>query len=117
MNTYIKDYRIEQALRELATNLISIADIKLPMYKNLQVAAFFSVGRLGERRAEIIAHGIDESKLRTLVEGCNSYSYKSSMTIGTKANRVPTDKIMPYVVLCNDKSYYSTAHGRMVTFS
>ena len=117
MNRRVEDERVLNALKDIAKNIIALADAKLPKFPNLACASLFSTSHLGEKNVEIIVHGIEEAKLKNLISFCNSYEYHEWNRFGKGLGwSVPLDKLMPYIVFCNEKVYKSNICNRVVTF-
>ena len=102
----IKDMKVYNALRDVASNLKSIADAKLPKYPSLEVAAFFATTKGCEKKAEIVVHGINAEELGGLVELCNTYSFFKDTVFGKGIrHRLCIDKLLPYITLCDKNEY------------
>lgn len=117
MNRCIEDERVWRALEDIAKNLKGLAEAGLPTFPKFACVGLFSTSHFGEKNVEIIVHGIEEAKLRNLISFCNSYEYHEWNRFGKGLGwSVPLDKLMPYIVLCNEQVYKSTMCNRVVTF-
>lgn len=98
----IKDMRVYNALRDVATNLKSLADIHLPMYPNFEVAAFFATTKDSEKKAEIVVHGVNAEELGRLIGLCNTYRFFTDTMFGKGiGHRMCVDKLLPHITLCD----------------
>lgn len=114
----IKDMKVYNALRDVANNLKSIADAKLPKYPNLEVAAFFATTKDCEKKAEIVVHGVNAEELGGLIELCNTYRFFKDTMFGKGiGHRLCVDKLLPYITLCDDNEYTNRFRGQIAKFN
>lgn len=114
----IKDMRVYNALRDVANNLKSIADVNLPKYTNLDVVAFFATTKDCEKKAEIVVHGVNADELRGLISFCNThYFYEDTMFGRGTGHRMSVDKLLPYITLCDDNEYTNKLQGWTARFN
>lgn len=117
MKTYIDNEKVLLALKEIAKNLVYFTDNPLPAYPHLQGGGFFTVGRDGEKKAEVIIFGVKKEELNNIVSFLNSYTYYDNNMFCETKHKVSIEKLLPYITLCNEKTYKSQIIGQIVHFN
>ena len=118
MKTYICDEKVLLALKEITKGLVYFTDNPLPKYPQMKGGGFFTVERDGEKKAEIVVHGVKEKELDDVVSLLNSYTYYNNTMFGKGiGKKVSVAKLLPYITLCNDNTYKSQITGQIVHFN
>ena len=117
MKTYIDNEKVLFALKEIAKNLVYFTDNPLSTYPEMQGGGFFTIGFDGEKKAEVVVHGVKEEELNKIVSFLNSYIYYGNNMFGETKNKVSVEKLLPYITLCNEKTYKSKITGQIVHFN
>ena len=116
--TYIEDKRVFLALKDIARNLVYFSENPLPKYPQMQGGGFFTIGRDGQKKAEVAINGVKDEELNDIVSFLNSYTYHINTMFGKGiGNKVSVEKLLPYITLCNEKTYKSQIIGRIVHFN
>ena len=118
MKTYVDDEKVLLALKAIARNLVYFTDNPLPKYPQMQGGGSFTIGRDGEKKAEVVVHGVKEEELNDIVSLLNSYTYYNNTMFGKDiGNKVSVEKLLPYITLCNEKTYKSPMTGQIIHFN
>lgn len=118
MKTYIDDEKVLLALKEIAKNLVYFTDNPWSTYPQMKGGGFFTIGRDGEKKAEVFVHGVKKEELNDIVSFLNSYTYYNNTMFGKGIrNKVSVEKLLPYITLCKEKTYKSQITGRIVHFN
>ena len=118
MKTYIDNEKVLFALKEIAKNLVYFTDNPLSTYPEMQGGGFFTIGFDGEKKAEVVVHGVNEKELNDIVSLLNSYTYYNNTMFGKgMKHKVSIEKLLPYITLCNEKTYKSQITGQTVHFN
>ena len=117
MKTYIDNEKVFLALKEIAKNLVCFTDHPLPAYPEMKGGGFFTIGHDGEEKAEVIIFGVKEEDLNKIVSFLNSYTYYGNNMFGETKNKVNVEKLLPYITLCNEKTYKSQITGQKIYFN
>lgn len=119
MKTYIiDDEKVLLSLKEIARNLVYFTDNPLPKYPQMQGGGFFTIGRDGQKEAEVTIHGVKEEELNDIVSFLNSYTYHNKTMFGKGiGHKVSVEKLLPYITLCNENTHKSQITGRVVHFN
>lgn len=117
MKTYIDNEKVFLALKEIAKNLVYFTDNPLPAYPEMKGAGFFTIGLDLEKKAEVIIYGVKEEELNNIVSFLNSYTYYGNNMFGETKHKVSVEKLLPYITMCNEKTYKSQITGQIVHFN
>ena len=117
MKTYIDNEKVLFALKEIAKNLVYFTDNPLSTYPEMQGGGFFTIGFDGEKKAEVVVHGVKKEDLNEIVSLLNSYIYYDNNKFCETKNKVSVEKLLPYITLCNEKTYKSQITGQTVHFN
>lgn len=117
MKTYIDNEKVLLALKEIAKNLVYFTDNPLPAHPHLQGGGFFTIGWDAEKKAEVIIYGVKEEEMNKIVSLLNSYIYYDNNMFGETRRKVSVEKLLPYITLCNEKTYKSQITGQIVHFN
>ena len=117
METYIDNEKVLLALKEIAKNLVYFTDNPLPTYPLMQGGGFFTIEHDGEKKAEVIIFGVKEQELNKIVSFLNTYTYYGNNMFGETKHKVSVEKLLPYITLCNEKTYKSQITGQIVHFN
>lgn len=115
--TYIDNERVLLALKEIAKSLVDFTDNPLPKYPRMQGGGFFTIEHFGEKKAEVIVHGIKEEELSEVVNLLNTYTYYGNNMFSETRHKVSLGSLLPYIILCNEKTYKSQITGQVVHFN
>lgn len=114
---FIENEQVYRALKEIARNLVYFTDNPLPVYPDLQGGGFFAVCHDGDKKAEVVVHGVTQEELPDIISFLNTFTYyKYNIFRKDIRNKVKVETLLPYIVLCNDKMYRSKISGKTVTF-
>lgn len=114
---FIENEQVYRALKEIARNLVYFTDNPLPAYPDLQGGGFFAVCHDGDKKAEVVVHGVTQEELPDIISLLNTFNfYTYNIFRKDVRNKVRVKTLLPYVVLCNDKTYMSKISGKTVTF-
>lgn len=117
MKTYIDNEKVFLALKEIAKNLVFFTDHPLQAYPQMKGGGFFTIERDAEKKAEVIIFGVKKEELSYIVSLLNSYTYYDNNMFCETKNKVSVDKLLPYITLCNEKTYKSQITGQIVHFN
>lgn len=117
MKTYIDNEKVLLALKEIAKNLVCFTDHPLPAYPEMQGGGFFTIGWDGEKKAEVIIFGVKEEEMNKIVSFLNSYIYYDNNMFSETKHKVSIEKLLPYITLCNEKTYKSQITGQKIHFN
>ena len=114
--TYIDNEKVLLALKEIAKSLVDFTDKPLPKYPRMQGGGFFAIGHDGEKKAEVVVHGIKDEELSEVVNLLNTYTYYGNNMFGETRHKVSIGSLLPYITLCNGTTYKSRITGQVVHF-
>ena len=117
MKTYIDNEKVLLALKEIAKNLVYFTDNPLSTYPEMQGGGFFTINHFGEKKAEVIIFGVKKQELNKVVNLLNTYIYYGNNMFGETKHKVSVEKLLPYIALCNEKTYKSQITGQTVHFN